>query len=203
MTKRSDQSSISHSGSSKIVFYVSKSQATIPVIFYSQVIMGRAAASIGQISDVVYLDLSAEGAFEYGVSRRHLMLAIDNNYRPVAFDLNSYNGSFLNGVRMSPDISYPLNSGDTLKLGALELKIKSIDIVYDDQCADDRVEVDVSEATVVQMQKYAPRQTMNLPSTRALNLPDPKPDIRNTLGMRPINMNDRSASRNQQNEQRA
>jgi hypothetical protein len=145
--------------------------------FATQAILGRAAHD--STAGVVHFDLSQFGGFDNGVSRRHVMLATDHYQRIVAFDLNSYNGSYLNGKRMSPDTSYVIQQGDRLRLGALELEIHA-------------ARVDHSTATTTPQRHTPPVTTTASPSvnhgkTQKLTLPDPKPDIRSTLQMRPVN----------------
>lgn len=83
-------------------------------------VIGRSDESSDYLPDV---DLSAYGARQQGVSRRHAALV---RYREIVhiIDLNSVNGTFLNDRKLLPDTPYPLNSGDSLKLGTFSLLIK-------------------------------------------------------------------------------
>lgn len=68
------------------------------------------------------IDLAEHGGREQGVSRRHAALV---RYRGTIHivDLNSVNGTYLNGRRLQPDMPYPLNAGDSLKLGNMNLAL--------------------------------------------------------------------------------
>jgi pSer/pThr/pTyr-binding forkhead associated (FHA) protein len=68
------------------------------------------------------IDLARHGAREQGVSRRHAALV---RYRGNIhiLDLNSVNGTFLNGKRLLPETPYPLNYGDHLKVGNIILGV--------------------------------------------------------------------------------
>lgn len=70
----------------------------------------------------VYPDINLEpyGAQEAGVSRRHLMLITQEDSWLVE-DLNTVNGSFLNGRKLMPGQSYLLQNADELRLGKLVL----------------------------------------------------------------------------------
>jgi pSer/pThr/pTyr-binding forkhead associated (FHA) protein len=69
-----------------------------------------------------YLDLTPYEAQKKGVSREHLALTKEGNTLKVA-DLDSTNGTFLNGIRLYPHQPRILRSGDQLVLGQLALKI--------------------------------------------------------------------------------
>ncbi|MCA9887520.1 MAG: FHA domain-containing protein [Anaerolineae bacterium] len=70
----------------------------------------------------VDIDLSTLGALEKGVSRSHLIL--DTAIQPPhVTDLDSYNYSYINGQQLQPQRSYPLASGDELRLGHLTMRV--------------------------------------------------------------------------------
>lgn len=172
-----------------VVLYVVKSHERVSLEIKTQAILGRAAAQ--PASETVYLDLTQFGGFDNGVSRRHLMLALDHQQHIVAFDLNSYNGSFLNGKRMSPNISYMLHQGDHLRLGALELEVHATTT----EQAQDTVPLANRDTTRT---AFATHSNTQHGQTQKLQLPNPKPDIRNTLQMKPVH-----TSSITQNEKRA
>jgi pSer/pThr/pTyr-binding forkhead associated (FHA) protein len=82
-------------------------------------IIGRTDEASDYLPDV---DLAQHGGRENGVSRRHAALV---HYRGAihVVDLNSVNGTFLNGKRLLPEIPYAINAGDALKLGNLNLAL--------------------------------------------------------------------------------
>jgi len=73
-------------------------------------------------SSLIDLDLSAMGGWERGVSRLHAMIRRDLN-RLNIIDLDSANGTWLNGELLRPKLPYPLHDGDRVRLGLLEFQI--------------------------------------------------------------------------------
>ncbi len=69
------------------------------------------------------IDLALAGGGEKGVSRQHAILRVDRGAVFVA-DLESTNGTFLNGRRLQPHFQHLLVSGDVLRLGALEIRVQ-------------------------------------------------------------------------------
>jgi len=66
------------------------------------------------------VDLTKLDGFAMGVSRRHAMIrASDKGYSLI--DLNSSNGTWLNGQILVPTITYDLPSGSNIQLGYLKL----------------------------------------------------------------------------------
>ena len=79
-------------------------------------ILGR---ETGEGSEKV-IDLSNLDGFAMGVSRRHAMVrAVENSYKLI--DLNSSNGTWLNGQILVPTIVNELPSGSNVQLGHLKL----------------------------------------------------------------------------------
>jgi len=72
------------------------------------------------------IDLAAFEARDHGVSRRHLAWVSFNNKSHV-IDLNSINGTYLNGRRLTPDIPVVWQPGDELRLGTLVLQLRRLD----------------------------------------------------------------------------
>jgi hypothetical protein len=60
-----------------------------------------------------------------GVSRRHILLRPTRNHLYM-IDLNSTNGTLLNGARVGPSNASPLYDGDTITLGDLHLVLRLI-----------------------------------------------------------------------------
>jgi pSer/pThr/pTyr-binding forkhead associated (FHA) protein len=82
-------------------------------------VLGRSDTRSSFIPDI---DLADFKALEKGVSRRHAVI-IHYQDKPHILDLNSINGTFLNGKRLKPDNPYMLTSGDQLGLGDLLLNV--------------------------------------------------------------------------------
>lgn len=68
------------------------------------------------------LDLASFDALEHGVSRKHATVSLEQgNF--ILRDLGSLNGTFLNGVRLSPKYDYILRHGDIVTLGRLDIRV--------------------------------------------------------------------------------
>ena len=82
---------------------------------------------IGRSDDgsAVDVDLTHKGGYRMGISRQHMQLAPAGE-NIIATDLNSRNGSKINGQSMRPMQAYAIHSGDTLQLSGLDLHIRSI-----------------------------------------------------------------------------
>ncbi|MDI9638496.1 FHA domain-containing protein [Geitlerinema splendidum] len=68
------------------------------------------------------IDLAGFMGRELGVSRRHLALTLFRLELHI-IDLNSVNGTYLNGKRLPGEIPTPVNDGDEIRLGSLALKL--------------------------------------------------------------------------------
>jgi|GEM_PF-5735870 len=70
------------------------------------------------------IDLTMWGGANHGVSRKHAQLIVgDEDNVLYVEDLDSANGTFLNGVRLKPRKQYPLQDDDEIRLGAFKLMI--------------------------------------------------------------------------------
>ena len=75
------------------------------------------------------IDLKPYGGYENGVSRRHALIRrAENGYEIL--DLGSTNGTWLNKKRLTSEKPYPLDSGDQVRLGRLQ-----IFVVYQEMAA--------------------------------------------------------------------
>ena len=64
------------------------------------------------------------------VSREHCELFIGENGNPILRDLNSSNGTFVNGVSIQSD--YPLQINDIITIGRVEIRLVSLIIPADE-----------------------------------------------------------------------
>jgi hypothetical protein len=85
-----------------------------------QAVVGRADAVSNFFPDV---DLTPHGALESGVGRRHVRLFVQGGAVLVE-DLDSTNGTFLNGARLAPRQPATLGGGEELRLGNLALRVE-------------------------------------------------------------------------------
>lgn len=70
----------------------------------------------------VDIDLSPYQAYEHGVSRIHAAVRVTPD-GVFLIDLQSSNGTFLNGLRLRPHVPYPLRDRDKVLLGTLPLQV--------------------------------------------------------------------------------
>ena len=68
------------------------------------------------------VDLSEYDAEAQGVSRHHLLLKIEKDHL-FAVDLDSGNGTLLNGEKLEPQKPYPLRNKDVLQLGRMPVEV--------------------------------------------------------------------------------
>lgn len=80
-----------------------------------EMIMGRSDTGTSFTPDI---DLAHQNALELGVSRRHAKLKV-NDGEITLIDLNSSNGTFLNGQRLVPNQPRVLHNGDEVRVGKL------------------------------------------------------------------------------------
>lgn len=85
----------------------------------SEVTLGRVNEGQPIIPDI---DLAPYKAFESGVSRMHATIQLKDKQMMV-IDLESANGTRINGQKISPKIPYPVKHGDILTLGRLKIQV--------------------------------------------------------------------------------
>ena len=110
--------SVSSEMSLRIELEIPKSERRVMLTTDTDILLGRLDAAHGIFPEV---DLTPEGGLEEGVSRRHARIFLDEGQLAVE-DLDSTNGTFLNGSRLEPYVSRPLYDGDVLRLGLLKIK---------------------------------------------------------------------------------
>ncbi len=91
---------------------------TLTTLVKGALLVGRSDAESNHIPD---LDLKPLGAWNAGVSRRHLVM---NPFDETTFfikDLGSANGTRINGGLLKAGMVYSLHSGDLLTVGTLHL----------------------------------------------------------------------------------
>src|SRR5689334_15619056 len=76
----------------------------------SEVVLGRRDSTQ---SETDLIDLIPFGAAELGISRKHAALRWQSGVLCIV-DLNSANGTVLNGLRLEPDVANRLSEGDVL-----------------------------------------------------------------------------------------
>lgn len=99
-----------------VAIYVAGASKPYYVRVENELVIGRKVEELSE----PFLDLSEEGAFDMGLSRRHALIRrTDAGFEIV--DLDSRNGTRLNGERLVPHKPYPLASGSNLRFGRMRL----------------------------------------------------------------------------------
>ena len=99
------------------------SNVLLPLDLADRMIIGRMDWEANEQANI---DLSPFGARERGVSRQHAALH-RNGHTVSLVDLNSSNGTFINGVRLIPYQPRLLREGDELCFGSMRFRV-SFDI---------------------------------------------------------------------------
>ena len=84
-------------------------------------VLGRAV----EVTSEPVVDLTKFDGFAMGVSRRHAMIRVEGE-KYMLTDLNSSNGTWLNGQRLVPAKSYELPTGAVIQLGRIKLVVSYI-----------------------------------------------------------------------------
>ncbi len=102
-----------------ISLHMIESGQILPLADRTEFTLGRSAEGQPIVPDV---DLSSYNAYANGVSRLHAAIKLINN-RVIVVDLGSSNGTYLNGVRLSPYIKSAVSHGDLIYLGKLKIQV--------------------------------------------------------------------------------
>lgn len=84
-----------------------------------EILVGRLDSAHGIFPE---LDMTVDSGLEQGVSRRHARIYARDGACFVE-DLDSTNGTFLNGERVTPYLPYVFHDGDILTFGTLRLEM--------------------------------------------------------------------------------
>ncbi len=103
-----------------IEFRIAGTPVTIQVQVGETMLIGRADPGRGIVPAI---DLGAHGGQYKGVSRQHAMITVKDNKINIR-DLNSVNGSRLNGFLLAPNSDYRLRHGDELDIGQMKLQVR-------------------------------------------------------------------------------
>ncbi len=93
-----------------------KSGAQIPLADQPELLIGREDEASGIHPDI---DMTPHRGEEGGISRRHARLVHQGDLWSVV-DLDSTNGTYVNGTELQPKVPAPLRDGDRLSLGDIE-----------------------------------------------------------------------------------
>ena len=87
--------------------------------YSATILLGRSDVKARLFVDV---DLTSSDGQTYGISRRHTRVHFLNGHYLLE-DLESLNGTYLNGRKLRPYLPEVLHNGDEIRLGSLALKV--------------------------------------------------------------------------------
>lgn len=102
-----------------LTFRVEGEDIPLTLVPSQRAMMGRQAPFMLQVPDV---DLTTFNAAEHGISRVHAVVDCTRNGIQIT-DLDSRNGTFVNGERVHPFNAHVLRHGDAIRLGGLTLEV--------------------------------------------------------------------------------
>lgn len=106
--------------SNPLLIYIDDDGVPMSVDRQGQIVIGRSDPN--NVYHTIDVDLVAYQAHQQGVSRRHAILDAAHDV-PMLTDLNSYNGTYVNGERIAPNHPVGLRSGDTVRFGRLAARV--------------------------------------------------------------------------------
>ena len=104
----------------RIAFVLKASGVRIVTDVMETLILGRISPDSG---DTPVIDLRPFDAEDAGVSRKHVLIKVEGD-GVYASDLQSANGTVLNGIRLDPHTFYPVFHHDELLLGLLQIELE-------------------------------------------------------------------------------
>ena len=111
-------------GLPQVILHFLPSGPHVPLLPGSSLILGRKG---GVLTSEDVFDLTEFQASGLGVSRRHCLL-LQRGCEVIVMDLDSTNGTYINGRRLLPHRVHAVTQGDRVSLGDLHLAI-SIDSI--------------------------------------------------------------------------
>ena len=102
-----------------VSLFVIKTGNIFPLVNKYEFSLGRNSRGQVIIPDI---DLTSCGAYIDGVSRLHAEIKVSDEAVYIK-DLNSTNGTRVNGTIIVPPQEYPLNNGDLIALGKLKIRV--------------------------------------------------------------------------------
>ncbi|MFN8373384.1 MAG: FHA domain-containing protein [Anaerolineae bacterium] len=104
----------------QMTLHIEVNGSTTPIVVSpkDKTTIGRKDPTSGDIPDI---DLSTYAAYQMGVSRTHAFIEREQNQLTL-HDLNSRNGTFVNGQRIVPEQPKVLHNGDEVRLGKIVMR---------------------------------------------------------------------------------
>jgi FHA domain len=103
----------------RIMVHIIDNGKLIPVTDKTEFTVGRASEGQPITPDV---DLGEYNAFDYGVSRLHIVVRLTGEKLTI-MDLGSSNGTFINAVRVPVNTEQTVTSADIVSLGKFRIQI--------------------------------------------------------------------------------
>jgi hypothetical protein len=103
----------------RILVHIIDNGKLIPVPDKTEFTVGRASEGQPITPDI---DLGEFNAFDFGVSRLHIVVRLTGEKLTV-MDLGSSNGTFINGIRLPSNSEQGISSGDVVSLGKFRIQI--------------------------------------------------------------------------------
>lgn len=100
-----------------IEFRIPDSPKPLQIQVKETMIVGR-----GNGAGAPHVDLTPHQAYELGVSRRHAIILARKKFLTIR-DLHSRNGTYINDLRLMPEQDVPLEHGDYISFGNLQMQI--------------------------------------------------------------------------------
>jgi hypothetical protein len=105
-----------------------QNQTTVGIEVKERIVLGRSDPVANFYPD---LDLSPYGGQEGGVSRRHATIIQDDDTKALYVeDMNSTNGTRINGFSLEPRRRYRLRDGDELEFGGVQMVLRFVRSPY-------------------------------------------------------------------------
>jgi FHA domain len=104
----------------RIVFKIGDQKKTLPM--KELILVGRAVESDSTANQINF-DLTPFGAYHFGVSRHHAHITLKDGYLYLE-DLDSTNGTRINGFQLTANQKYRLRDGDEIEFARLRSVIQ-------------------------------------------------------------------------------
>ncbi|MBC8098611.1 MAG: FHA domain-containing protein [Armatimonadetes bacterium] len=119
MSERASATGAEFGENSRLQLKIDNQKLTVMV--KDQILVGRSVE--GDERSWVDIDLSPQGAYQSGVSRRHAVIRRREGALYVE-DLNSTNGTRINGAQLTVDREYRLRDGDEVEFGRVRTMLR-------------------------------------------------------------------------------
>lgn len=102
-----------------ILFYVRDEEDPLVIRPDAELLVGRSDPKTNHYPEI---DLTPHGALEEGVSRSHAVMRREGDSMTV-IDMDSVNGTYLNGQRLRPNMPRIIRDGDEIRFGRMVVHV--------------------------------------------------------------------------------